>query len=110
VDALRCPRERPHTLRMDAQVAQPSRLGAWRTTRFHGHFHAKAPWRAVQTYGFLDALGPADSRQTSIRHRHPIDWLFARDIGLTRGRVQRVERVSDHFPLTATLDLSHEER
>ena len=65
---------------------------------------------AVSAHGFLDALGPGDARQTSVRHRHPIDWLFARDTGLTSGRVQRVQRVSDHFPLIATVDLSREER
>jgi len=102
----------------DAQIKDVLGRDAWAprsSTVIGGDFNNTARaipplMAAVSAHGFLDALGPADSRQTSIRHRHPIDWLFARDIGLTRGRVQRVERLSDHFPLTATLDLSHEER
>lgn len=64
---------------------------------------------SVGAHGFTDALDTG-SRQTSVRHRHPIDWLFTRGTYLSDGHVVRVEGVSDHFPLIATFNLSHEER
>ena len=62
---------------------------------------------AVGAHGFTDPLG-ADNRETSIRHRYPIDWLFTRGIRASNGRVVRVEGVSDHFPLVVTLQLRPE--
>jgi endonuclease/exonuclease/phosphatase family metal-dependent hydrolase len=50
--------------------------------------------------GFSDALGVVE-RQTSINHRHPIDWIFARGLRATAGRVERVEDASDHYPVVA---------
>ena len=52
--------------------------------------------------GFVDALGSAP-RQTSINHRHPIDWLFVKGARSKGGRVERVEGASDHYPLLATI-------
>jgi len=57
---------------------------------------------SVGAHGFTDALS-AGNRQTSVRHHHPIDWLFARGIAASNGRVLRVDGVSDHFPLIVTL-------
>ena len=64
---------------------------------------------AVGAHGFVDSMG-GSNRQTSVRHQHPIDWLFVRGMPASNGRVVRVEGVSDHFPLIATLDLSRKER
>jgi endonuclease/exonuclease/phosphatase family metal-dependent hydrolase len=52
--------------------------------------------------GFVDALG-AERRQTSINHRHPIDWLFVKGAARATGYVEQVERASDHYPVVATL-------
>jgi endonuclease/exonuclease/phosphatase (EEP) superfamily protein YafD len=59
---------------------------------------------AVGRHGFTDALGPG-TRETSERHRHAIDWLFARGVSRASGDVLRLDGISDHFPLVATLDV-----
>jgi endonuclease/exonuclease/phosphatase family metal-dependent hydrolase len=77
---------------------------------FNNGQSAVAPLLAlVGAHGFTDAL-EADNRQTSVRHHHPIDWLFTRGTRPSNGRVVRVGGVSDHFPLIATFDFLHEER
>ncbi len=50
--------------------------------------------------GFVDALGTTP-RQTSINHRHPIDWIFVKGAKSSAGRVERVDDTSDHYPLVA---------
>ena len=55
--------------------------------------------------GFVDALGAAP-RQTSVNHRHPIDWMFVKGAARTTGRVERIEDTSDHYPLIATVALA----
>jgi endonuclease/exonuclease/phosphatase family metal-dependent hydrolase len=65
--------------------------------------------RTVGAHGFIDSLS-AGHQQTSVQHQHPIDWLFARAVAASSGRVLRVDGVSDHFPLIATLTVSREER
>ena len=52
--------------------------------------------------GFVDALGAAP-RQTSMNHRHPIDWLFVKGAARASGRVEQVDGASDHYPLVATM-------
>jgi endonuclease/exonuclease/phosphatase family metal-dependent hydrolase len=52
--------------------------------------------------GFSDALGSAP-RQTSMNHRHPIDWMFVKGVRSRNGRVERIEGASDHYPLVATI-------
>ena len=52
--------------------------------------------------GFVDALGTMP-RQTSINHRHPIDWMFVRGAKSTGGRVERVDDTSDHYPVVARI-------
>jgi len=71
---------------------------------FNNTARALAPLvAAMGAHGFVDALGPG-TRETSVRHRHPIDWQFARGVPGAGGGVRRIEGVSDHFPLAATLD------
>ena len=53
--------------------------------------------------GFADALGTLRARQTSINHRHPIDWLFVKGLQPIDGRVERVDDASDHYPIVATI-------
>jgi endonuclease/exonuclease/phosphatase family metal-dependent hydrolase len=60
--------------------------------------------RCLTDQGFVDALGAADTpRRTSIRHAHPLDWIFVRNIEPQRGRVVEIRRASDHFPLEASV-------
>ena len=56
--------------------------------------------------GFVDALGEitvatASSRQTSMNHEHPIDWIFVKGLTTRAGRVERVAETSDHYPVIA---------
>lgn len=53
--------------------------------------------------GFTDALGKIDARQTSINHRHPLDWMFVKGARPSAGRVERVDGASDHYPLVVVL-------
>ncbi len=53
---------------------------------------------------FADALtGDHVRRRTSIRHTHPIDWIFVRNLQPLGGQVAEVDDASDHYPLVATL-------
>jgi endonuclease/exonuclease/phosphatase family metal-dependent hydrolase len=53
---------------------------------------------------FADALrGDGGPRLTSIRHAHPIDWIFVRNLQPQAGRVAQVAHISDHYPVLATL-------
>jgi endonuclease/exonuclease/phosphatase family metal-dependent hydrolase len=52
--------------------------------------------------GFVDALGSAP-RRTAVDLRRPIDWLFTKGARHANGHVERVENVSDHYPLIATI-------
>jgi endonuclease/exonuclease/phosphatase family metal-dependent hydrolase len=62
---------------------------------------------------FADALGDAAQRgPTSLGERHPIDWIFAKNVSSVKGRVVDSAKASDHFPVlaafeTASLLLSH---
>jgi endonuclease/exonuclease/phosphatase (EEP) superfamily protein YafD len=58
-------------------------------------------FEGLRRVGLTDALGATGERQTSINHRHPIDWIFARGLRATAGRVERVEDASDHYPVVA---------
>jgi endonuclease/exonuclease/phosphatase family metal-dependent hydrolase len=60
------------------------------------------PFAGFESAGFVDALGNGP-RQTAVDTLHPIDWLFARGSTSVSGRVARVEHVSDHYPLVATI-------
>jgi len=53
--------------------------------------------------GFGDALGTIGVRQTSINHRHPIDWMFVKGARAFGGRVERVDDTSDHYPLVVRM-------
>jgi endonuclease/exonuclease/phosphatase family metal-dependent hydrolase len=52
---------------------------------------------------FADALGTGQRGPTSLGQRHPIDWIFVKNITPVRGRVVNAA-ASDHFPLIAALD------
>jgi endonuclease/exonuclease/phosphatase family metal-dependent hydrolase len=54
--------------------------------------------------GFVSVSGAG--APTSIRHQHPIDWIFTRGFAQTSAHVQLVARVSDHYPIVATLKRS----
>jgi endonuclease/exonuclease/phosphatase family metal-dependent hydrolase len=61
---------------------------------------------AITAANFIDALGPdAASRKTCDHHEHPIDWLFVKHARPLSGGVLAVDHVSDHYPVTATLQL-----
>jgi endonuclease/exonuclease/phosphatase family metal-dependent hydrolase len=56
--------------------------------------------------GLTDALGHAnESRQTSVRHAHPLDWLFVKHLDSRGGLVFHHGKASDHYPLRATLTI-----
>jgi endonuclease/exonuclease/phosphatase family metal-dependent hydrolase len=96
----------------DAQIKDVLGHDAWATRAaaviggdFNNTKSAAMPLlAAVDAHGFTDALDGGNP-QTSVRHHDPIDWLFARGLAASNGRVLRVEGVSDHFPLIATLQL-----
>lgn len=54
---------------------------------------------------FADALGELGGglRRTSTRHRHPIDWIFAKNLVPREGWVADVQGASDHRPVLAEL-------
>lgn len=52
---------------------------------------------------FADALTGEVLTRTSIRHAHPIDWIFVKNLEARSGQVVQVDRVSDHYPVLATL-------
>jgi endonuclease/exonuclease/phosphatase family metal-dependent hydrolase len=54
---------------------------------------------------FIDALGNADGRQTSVHHSYPIDWIFTKGIRASGGQVDRLSNISDHYPLIARLSV-----
>jgi endonuclease/exonuclease/phosphatase family metal-dependent hydrolase len=64
--------------------------------RMFGHLTAAA---------FADALGELGERgPTSLGQRHPIDWIFVKNVTPVRGRVVDAPAASDHSPLIASLD------
>lgn len=53
---------------------------------------------------FADALGGPDAvRRTSARHRHPIDWIFTKNLSPSGGGVADVGGASDHYPVFVAL-------
>jgi endonuclease/exonuclease/phosphatase family metal-dependent hydrolase len=56
---------------------------------------------------FADALGDAAQRgPTSLGGRHPIDWIFGRNVSPTSGRIVDSAKASDHFPVLAAFETS----
>ncbi len=54
---------------------------------------------------FADALGELGQRgPTSLGQRHPIDWIFVKNVTPVRGHVVDAPAASDHSPLIASLD------
>jgi endonuclease/exonuclease/phosphatase family metal-dependent hydrolase len=59
---------------------------------------------SISAARFDDALGDASGRgPTSLGQRHPIDWIFVRNIGLLSGRVVDAPFASDHSPVFASV-------
>jgi len=59
---------------------------------------------SLNAAAFNDALGEAGKRgPTSFGQRHPIDWIFVRNVTPVRGRVVDAPPASDHFPVLAAL-------
>jgi len=56
---------------------------------------------------FTDALGEQSDRgPTSFGQRHPIDWIFVKNVTPIGGRVVHALAASDHFPVVASLGKS----
>jgi endonuclease/exonuclease/phosphatase family metal-dependent hydrolase len=54
---------------------------------------------------FSDALGDLDKRgPTSLGQRHPIDWIFVKNLKPLRGHVVDAPSASDHSPVLAALE------
>jgi endonuclease/exonuclease/phosphatase family metal-dependent hydrolase len=61
--------------------------------------------RSVTAASFADALGEVQHRgPTSSGQRHPIDWIFVRNVVPLHGRVVDTGSASDHFPVIAALE------
>lgn len=53
---------------------------------------------------FADALSGAEGRRrTAIRHSHPIDWIFTKNLTPREGRVADIDGASDHYPVLVAL-------
>ena len=62
--------------------------------------------RSIVSAGLTDALGSgSESRKTSVRHPHPLDWIFVKRLEAGDGSVSDHGKASDHFPLWATLSV-----
>lgn len=63
--------------------------------------------RALRSFAaaqFDDALGDSTKRgPTSLGQRHPIDWIFIKNIGALSGRIVDAPDASDHYPVVAAL-------
>lgn len=52
---------------------------------------------------FADALLGNEVRRTSIHHKHPIDWIFVKNLKARSSQVSEVAHASDHYPVLAML-------
>jgi endonuclease/exonuclease/phosphatase family metal-dependent hydrolase len=72
-----------------------------------GDFNNVAPERSLMFQSltsrhFLNARGQ-ENQPTHVRHAFPIDWIFAKGLLAISGVVVRIEHISDHYPVVATL-------
>lgn len=73
----------------------------------NGPILRSAMFGSLNSASFADALGELGQRgPTSFGERHPIDWIFVKNITPIRGRVVDVMNASDHFPVMAALTLT----
>jgi endonuclease/exonuclease/phosphatase family metal-dependent hydrolase len=73
----------------------------------NGPILRSAIFGSLNSAAFADALGEASKRgPTSSGERHPIDWIFVKNITPIRGRVVDVANASDHSPVLAALTLT----
>lgn len=105
---------RDHALRrkqMDDILAADARDQPAAASRLAGDFNNGPLLRswlfaAIATARFVNALDASASSQTTRVRRHdPVDWIFVRHLQPTSGQAIRVDGVSDHYPVTATLRL-----
>jgi endonuclease/exonuclease/phosphatase family metal-dependent hydrolase len=93
-------------------LADQARKAASRVTGvvIGGDFN-NGPVRRSPVFGYLtsaafaDALGELGQRgPTSLGQRHPIDWIFVKNVTPLRGRVVDAAAASDHSPVFAALE------
>jgi endonuclease/exonuclease/phosphatase family metal-dependent hydrolase len=101
--------DRLRTTQLDDVLADHARREAGERVVIGGDFNNRVAFQSfmfdgLRRSGFVDALpsGLAD-RQTSINHRHEIDWIFTKGIARGTGRIERVEQASDHYPVIAAI-------
>lgn len=72
----------------------------------NGELHHSPMLSSLNAADFTDALGEHKNRAaTSNGTRHPIDWIFVRNLSPLRGRVVDERSASDHAPVLAELHL-----
>jgi endonuclease/exonuclease/phosphatase family metal-dependent hydrolase len=70
----------------------------------NGPVHHAPMFLNLDAASFIDALGASSDREpTSFGQRHPIDWLFVKNVTALSGRVVHSFSASDHFPVIASL-------
>ena len=73
---------------------------------FNNSAKARSPMLAALASGdFADVLRTRGGHPTHVRHRYPIDWIFARGVNRSDGSVEPVTDVSDHYPIQATFSV-----
>jgi endonuclease/exonuclease/phosphatase family metal-dependent hydrolase len=73
----------------------------------NGPIIRSAMFGALNAAAFADALGePGQRGPTSSGGRHPIDWIFVRNLSPAGGHIADVANASDHFPVVAALNLT----
>lgn len=102
-ESLRC-------AQLDEILADQARLADARTPVVIAGDFNNAPvirsslFSRLAVAAFIDALADHDGpRPTSIRHDHPLDWIFVRNLAPRGGHVSDARGNSDHHPVVATL-------
>lgn len=102
--------EKLRRAQLDEILADQARLGDEQTpVVIAGDFNNLPAIRSslftrLSATAFIDALADHDgSRRTSIRHDHPLDWIFVRNLAPHGGEVGDARGSSDHHPVLATL-------
>jgi endonuclease/exonuclease/phosphatase family metal-dependent hydrolase len=102
--------DRTRTAQLDDVLADQARQPGERVV-IGGDFNNRVAFQSFMFHGltlngFADALPSGlNDRQTSINHRHEIDWIFVKGLSRSGGRIERVDNISDHYPVVATVAL-----
>jgi endonuclease/exonuclease/phosphatase family metal-dependent hydrolase len=100
--------DRLRTAQLDDVLADQARWPGERVV-IGGDFNNRVAFRSfmfegLTRHGFADALPSGlDERRTSINHQHEIDWIFVKGLARGGGHIERVENVSDHYPVVVTV-------